>query len=473
MNSFFDDTLKKIWNIFDQTRSYMALNEAYPYVLGILGLKSLSDRRGDDIVRWKELEAEKFELGTILNATFSRIEADYPEYKGWFSDLNYHPGSFGEQQSWNRFLQSIISIVSTIDFAGLIQNDPLDLHNICIKLRESIISSKEARGDIETPDNLATLLSMLCDLQRDDKILDPFSFSGITLLRAATIAKNKSENAQPNLFAQTQIRDAAQLLHLHMLIAGEDHIQVYNGDIIRQPGFADGRNLKLFDKIISIIPFGVRNWGEDIAQYDPYGRFTYGVPPTTQGDLAYLQHCIASLADDGTLVVGVPPSMLFRKRSEGDIRRRIIEADIIEAVIRLPPKLLYPQTAVPVNLLIIKRNKSPSRKNKMLVIDASRSFLPGRTQNILRDEDISAIVKAYNSFSDSDGFSRVCSIKEIADRDFALEVSDYITQLPEFDISLDFDRETNKLETLNAQRQKKYEDMCNSLTDLMNHLEGK
>ncbi len=472
MNSLVDETLNKIWKVFDQTRSYMSQSEAYPFILGIIGLKSLSDRKGDDIVRWNELKAEKYDLGSIINTTFSRIEIAYPEYKGWFANLNYNRETPKEQQTWNRILESIILIVSTIDFADLIKKDPMEIHNICIKLRESIASSKEVQGDMEIPDNLATLLTRLCNIGKCDTILDPFSHSGVSLLRAASIAKKRNEYAQPHLYAQTQQREAAQLIYLHMLIAGEDQVQVYSGDIIHQPGFSDERKLKLFDTIISVIPFGVRNWGEDIAQYDPYGRFTYGIPPATQGDLAYLQHCIASLADGGVLVVGVSPSMLFRQRSEGDIRRRMVEADIIEAVIRLPPKLLYPQTAIPVVLLVIRRKKSPSRKGRIQFIDASRSFLPGRSQNILRYEDISEIVQAYTSFKDIDSFSTTCSIKEIADRDFTLEVSEYVSKIPEFDIKLDFEEETLKLETLYEQRREQYSKMCTSLTRLMNHLEG-
>jgi len=253
-----------------------------------------------------------------------------------------------------------------------------------------------------------------------------------------------------------------------MFVAGERDIHVAAGDVIRNPGFVDGRNVKTFDRILCTTPFGVKNWGEEIARYDPFGRFTYGIPPATQGDFAYLQHCIASLSDDGVLAAVVSPSLLFKERREGEIRRRIIESDLVEAVIRLPLKLLL-QTSIPVVLLVIRRTKPETRRGKILFIDASKGFLPGRSQNTLREEDIAAIEKAYNAFSEIESYSAVCSIKTIAEHGFSLEISEYVIDAPDLEVTLDLEGALRELDDLQDERRKKYERMTRALKNLRNN----
>ena len=297
-------------------------------------------------------------------------------------------------------------------------------------------------------------------------IYDPFSSTGVTLIGPACLMKKINPEININIFGQTPNSQNLLTLYLNLYLTDNINSEIKCGDIIRNPGFCEGQRLMTFQKILSTIPSGVKNWGADIAQYDPYSRFRYGVPPRTQGEYGYLQHCIASLSEDGILAVVIPPSMLFRGRSEGEIRRRIIHDDIIEAVISLPPKL-YPQTSIPFAVLVINREKAWDRKEKIIFIDATHDYLPGRLQNTLRDDGVNNILKAYKAFMDIGLYSRVCTIKEIAKNNYQLDMSQYI--IPEKKIRHLFDLESamNNLDSINSRKNVVYNEMQANLRKVL------
>lgn len=99
MRSTPDNAVEEIWKAFDTTRSLLRLDQAYLYILGIVGLKSLSDRGDDETVRWSEIVSESYDMGVTLNAALSRVEVAYPEYLGWFGDLDYNLKAFGDRKS--------------------------------------------------------------------------------------------------------------------------------------------------------------------------------------------------------------------------------------------------------------------------------------------------------------------------------------------------------------------------------------
>lgn len=472
MRPALETVANRIWEAFDPVRSFMSPSEAYPYLLGIIGLKRFSVQGGDDVVRWHEIASEQYDLGSVLNAALARVERACPEYQGWFADLDYNHRALGGHQAWNRLWQSAVTAIGEIDFATLLKEDPQAMRNLCVWFNESISRASGTKGGLETPDSLATLMSVLLAPHNGQSVYDPFCSSGTTLIRVASRTRDHDKGAHLDLYAEAGYLEAARKTYLNLFAAGERGAHVASGDIIARPGFTDGRRVKTFERILCTIPFGAKSWGEEIATYDPFGRFVYGIPPATQGDFAYLQHCIASLSDDGILVAAVSPSLLFKERREGEIRRRIVEADCIEAVIRLPPKL-YLQTAIPVTLLVIRRTKPGARRDNILFIDASKGFLPGRSQNTLRDEDIEAIGKAYSAFDEIDGYSTVCSIKTIAEHGFNLDVSDYVIERPDLTVALDLEGAIQELDKLHKQRTGQYRKVCATLAKLMEHVEAK
>ena len=169
---------------------------------------------------------------------------------------------------------------------------------------------------------------------------------------------------------------------------------------------------------------------------DPYGRFQYGIPPRGYADLAFLQHMIAVLKQDGKAGVVLPHGTLFRSGTEGKIRKALLEADLVEGIVGLPSALFY-NTGIPASIWIINKDKTEAQKGKVTIIDASSDFKDGKNQNELLEEHISKIVTAYDGAVDVDKYMRIVDVKEIAENDYNLNISRFIdTSEPEPEVDI-------------------------------------
>jgi type I restriction enzyme M protein len=209
---------------------------------------------------------------------------------------------------------------------------------------------------------------------------------------------------------------------------------IRKGDTLRDPQHKDQGQLMTFDRVIANPPFSLKGWGKDDCDNDGYGRFPYGTPPKDAGDLAFVQHMIASLNDDGMAGIVMPHGVLFRGSSEKAIRQGILEDDLLEAVVGLPSGLFY-GTGIPACLLIINKNKPAARKNKVLFINSELEFQEGKNQNTLRQCDIDKIVQifdehSFESKSDIKRYAKVVNISEISENDFNLNIRRYADTSP-------------------------------------------
>ena len=185
----------------------------------------------------------------------------------------------------------------------------------------------------------------------------------------------------------------------------------------------------VFDRVIANPPFSLKKWGKDEADNDNFGRFPYGTPPKNAGDLAFIQHMIASVNAEGMMGVVVPHGVLFRGSSEKNIRKGILEDDLLEAVIGLPAALFY-GTGIPAALLIINKNKPTERKNKVIFINSELEYEEGKNQNKLRDSDINKILNTFDNYEDIKRYSRVVDIEEIRENDHNLNIRRYADTSP-------------------------------------------
>jgi type I restriction enzyme M protein len=211
---------------------------------------------------------------------------------------------------------------------------------------------------------------------------------------------------------------------------------IKKGDTIREPKHLNNGELMTFDRVIANPPFSLAKWGKEEASNDSFGRFPYGTPPKDTGDLAFVQHMISSLNAEGKLGVVVPHGVLFRGASEKEIRKGILEDDLLEVVIGLPASLFY-GTGIPAALLIINKKKPTKRKGKVLFINGELEYKEGKNQNRLQESNIQHILDVYNTFKNEKRYSKVVSMDEIRENDYNLNIRRYAdTALPpeQFDI---------------------------------------
>jgi type I restriction enzyme M protein len=228
------------------------------------------------------------------------------------------------------------------------------------------------------------------------------------------------------LYGQEKNLTTSSIARINLFLHGATDFKIVRGDTLRNPAFYSGDNLATFDCVIANPPFSLEKWGEEVWSSDPYGRNFAGMPPAKSGDYAFVQHMVKSMAPKtGRMAVVLPHGALFRMGKEGEIRKKLLGMDMLEAVIGLGPNLFY-GTGLAACILVFRQKKLKDRKNKVLVIDASREFKTGRAQNELLPQHVERIHGWYRDFQDVEGIARVVSLDEIAGNDYNLNIPRYV-----------------------------------------------
>ena len=168
------------------------------------------------------------------------------------------------------------------------------------------------------------------------------------------------------------------------------------------------------------------NWGAAKWASDPYGRNLWGTPPPSNGDFAWIQHMVKSMRPGrGRMAVVLPQGVLFRGNVEGEIRRKLVGTDFIEAVITLGDKIFY-GTGLSPCILVLRWVKKSDRVNKMLMVDGTKILTQKRAQNILSEEDVDRLYKLYSDFSDVEDFAKVVTREDVAAKGYDLSVNKYV-----------------------------------------------
>jgi type I restriction enzyme M protein len=241
--------------------------------------------------------------------------------------------------------------------------------------------------------------------------------------------KEKYGSKQYALYGQEAIGSTWSLAKMNMFLHGEDNHKIEWGDTIRNPKLLDQNGqLETFDIVTANPPFSLDKWGHDQAENDQFSRFRRGTPPKTKGDYAFILHMIETIKPKtGRMGVVVPHGVLFRGSSEGKIRAKLIEENLLDAVIGLPEKLFY-GTGIPAAILLFKKSKSDS---SVLFIDASREFKAGKNQNLLSVENIQKIVETYVKRSTVDKYSYLATADEVKENDYNLNIPRYVDTFEE------------------------------------------
>ncbi|TXJ12946.1 type I restriction-modification system subunit M [Brachyspira aalborgi] len=464
-----------VWKACDTFRGSIDSSLYKDYILSMLFVKYLSDFAKEKI---KELESKysgdklkrrlermnykiskdaSFEyllknkeapnIGEIINTALRKIEKDNPQkFDGIFNNIDFNDSNkFGETKTRNAILKHLLEDFSDSELdlspSALQNNDVMgDAYEYLISNFASDAGKKG--GEFFTPPEVSTLIAKIVSDKTGVKIYDPTCGSGSLLIKV-----NKEigrENC--TIYGQEKNSQTFALCRMNMYLHEiGDEAKIEWGDTIKEPKFTDKGELRKFDIVVANPPFSLDKWGEEIALNDKYNRFEFGVPPKSKGDLAFLLHMINSMKENGITAVVMPHGVLFREAGEGFIREKIIENNLIDTIIGLPPNLFY-GTSIPACIIVLKNN----RKNKdIFFIDASEEYDKGKRQNKLREEDISKILTAYRKRKDILKYCRAVSFEEIKANNYNLNISRYLISAEEkSDINLNtLKREIDNLET--------------------------
>ena len=212
-----------------------------------------------------------------------------------------------------------------------------------------------------------------------------------------------------------------------MFLHGMDGARIEWCDTINNPQLIEGDHLMKFNIVVANPPFSLDKWGAENAESDRFKRFLRGTPPKSKGDYAFILHMIDTTLPDGRIGVIVPHGVLFRGAAEGKIRQKLIEENLLEAVIGLPSNLFF-GTGIPAAIMIFNKAK---KSKEVLFIDASKEYQDGKKQNRLREIDIQKIVATYQNFETIEKYSNVVTLKEIKENDFNLNIPRYVDTFEE------------------------------------------
>jgi len=384
---------------------------------------------------WDDVRAKTKNVGQAIQQAMRGIEKANP---------NTLYGIFGDVQWSNKDRLSDALLVDLIDHFSQMEltnqavpNDILgEAYEYLIKKFADLTNRKA--GEFYTPRSVVDLMVRILGPEEGDTVYDPACGTGGMLL--ATIQHVRDTGGDErlmlgHLFGQERNLTTAAIARMNLFLHGAEDFQIVRGDTLRQPAFLTSEDtLATFDCVIANPPFSLKAWGEDAWPNDPWGRNLYGTPQKSYGDWAWVQHMIVSMAPaTGRMAVVLPHGALFRMGSEGKIRSKVVEADLIEAVVGLAPNLFY-GAGIPACIVIARRRKAEERRGRVLLVDASDLYQQGRSQNTLEAEHVATILDCYQRFEDEEGRSHVATLNEIQSNDGNLNLAGYVAQHEDIDI---------------------------------------
>jgi type I restriction enzyme M protein len=311
-------------------------------------------------------------------------------------------------------------------------------------MRHFASESGKSKGEFYTPAEVSRVLAKVIEVNKGNKekqtVYDPTCGSGSLLLKVADEAENKV-----NLYGQEKETANASLARMNMILHNNPEAVIEKGQSTLSNPLHKNElgNLKTFDFIVANPPFSSKNWtdGFDPAN-DIYNRFEEGkIPPTKNGDYAFLLHIIKSLKSTGKAACILPHGVLFRGNVEAEIRKSLIQKGYIKGIIGLPTNLFYGTPIAACVIVIDMENAEntkdlPDDEKGIFMVDASNGFIKDGNKNRLREQDIHKITDVFNKQTEISGYSRLVSISEIVDpkNEFSLNITRYIDNQKEEDI---------------------------------------
>ena len=314
-----------------------------------------------------------------------------------------------------------------------VRNDVIgDAYEYLIK-KFADTTNKKA-GEFYTPRSVVRLMVDILAPQEGETVYDPACGTGGMLLAAVEHVREAGGDPRTffgKLFGQEKNLTTSSVARMNLLLHGVEDFQIERGDTLRNPVFTDPSTggLAAFDVVIANPPFSLKNWGREVWESDPWGRAFAGLPTDKSGDFAWVQHMVKSMADrHGRMAVVLPQGALFRGGIEGKVRKHLLQADQIEAVIGLAPNLFY-GTGLAACVLVLRTRKPAERAGTVLIVDASTLFRKDRAQNYLEPEHAAKVLAWVQAFEDVEDRARVVGLDEIEQEDWTLNISRYVLPL--------------------------------------------
>jgi type I restriction enzyme M protein len=372
---------------------------------------------------WRNVRQTAKNVGTALQSAMRNIEtANQKKLYGIFGDAQWT----NKDRLSDAMLRDMIEHFSTLELtiANLPEDELGQGYEYLIK--KFADDAGHTAAEFYTNRTVVHLMTEMLDVQPGESVYDPTCGTGGMLLSCVThLRRQKKEWRNVKLFGQERNLMTSSIARMNCFLHGIEDFRIERGDTLAEPKLVQGDRLMRFDVCLANPPYSIKQWDRTAFASDPWGRNLYGTPPQGRADYAFQQHIIQSLnPKTGRCAVLWPHGVLFRQE-EADMRRKLIEADLIECVLGLGSNLFY-NSPMEACVVICRTAKPKVRKNKILLINAVNEVTRERAQSFLTDDHIERIVRAYEQFKDEPGFTRVATLEEIRAKDGNLSIPLYV-----------------------------------------------
>ena len=383
--------------------------------------------------RWEAIARKSTGLGEYMTDAVRAIARENPKLAGVVDIVDFNATTAGQRIITDDKLKLLVDVLGKHRL-GLDDVEP-DILGRAYEylLRKFAEGSGSSAGEFYTPREVAVLIAHLIDPMPGETIYDPACGSGGLLIKSHLRFIEKYGNdprvAPLRFFGQEINHNTYALARMNAFIHDME-ADIRLGDTMISPKHtsADG-SLSKFDVVVAN-PMWNQDFPQTVYENDPYGRFTFGYPPSSSADWGWIQHMYASLNEKGRMAVVLDTGSVSRgsgnqgSNRERDIRRKFVENDLIEAVVLLPQNLFYNTTA-PGIIMIVNKNKK--KKGEVLLINASKLFEKGRPKNFITDAGIEKVREVFSRWKEEERLSKVVKNEEIARNDFNLSPSRYVS----------------------------------------------
>jgi type I restriction enzyme M protein len=383
--------------------------------------------------RWEHLRDElHHNVGDGLNKALGALEDHNPALEGVVQHIDF-TRTVGQSRIPDRKLQDLIRHFSKYR----LRNEDFEFPDLLGAAYEYLIgefadSAGKKGGEFYTPRSVVRMMVELVEPHEGMSVYDPCSGSGGMLILSKDYVEEHGGNPRNlHLAGQEYNGGVWSISKMNLLLHGIPDADMQNGDTLAEPMHVHAGQLERFDRVLSNPPFSL-NYTRQGMQHPE--RFQWGWAPEggKKADLMFVQHMVSVLRGGrGIAATVMPHGVLFRGGAERDIRTRLLDDDIIEAVIGLAPNLFY-GTGIPACVLVLRAPscKPPERAGKVLFVNADAEFAAGRAQNYLLPEHAEKIVSAYREFADIPGYATVVARKDLAANGDNLNVRRYADNAP-------------------------------------------
>ena len=442
------DLYSSLWASCDELRGGMDASQYKDYVLFLLFIKYISDKYGnsDDFAppvtipkgaSFKDMIAlkGKSDIGDKINTQIIQplIDANARLARSDFPDFN-DPNKLGEGKDMVEKLSNLIGIFQKpeLDFSqNRAEHDDILGDAYEFLMRHFASESGKSKGQFYTPSEVSRVIAKVIGIAPENTkasttAYDPTCGSGSLLLKVAA-------EAGKHITLEGQEKDVttAGLARMNMILHDFPTANILSGNTLTAPKFKEGEQLRTYDYVVANPPFSDKTWSTGLTpSEDAYKRFAWGVPPTKQGDYAYLLHIIRSMKGTGKAACILPHGVLFRGNAEAVIREQLVRSGILKGIIGLPANLFY-GTGIPACILVLDKENAAARAG-VFMVDASKAFIKDGNKNRLREQDIHRIVDTFTRQDSSNppnpSYARMVPRSEIADpkNDYNLNLPRYI-----------------------------------------------